>query len=409
MKTDGGGKWPGTKLADRLGSLGTDLEVRTTWDATRFSLLVTSDRLESALQVLAAVARRPRLSLAGFSKLRQREAERARDLARNDGRWAALMVLHRELFELPAQSHPYSNFAATADDLNGLHSQECQRWHRTHVTPNNSFLVVAGDVASKTVAESAHQAFDGWKGERQKEPSLTDPLPPTRPSVHLVDHPKSKHSHILVGALGPPSDSAESHAVGAAIHLLGSRVTGRLQRELVQQRSLADATDSQILDVPKGPTPIVLSARTSTAKTALATEALLAQFARIGEKAPRQQETQAAGRQLAGRSSSRAESVQGLAKVAILLKLRDLPHDHFRRQRETWTELSPQALHAVAQQYFLPDRTTIVVTGDASRIARALSHFGPVSVIDPTKQFVVKKTLPHNPSVSLTIPAKRKR
>src|SRR3954471_6877475 len=95
LKDGGAGPWSSRELAEKTEALGAHLSIGTDRDATRISLGVTSDKLDPALDILAALAERPRFPAAEFSKLRQREIDRVKDRARTSPSWLASMVLYR--------------------------------------------------------------------------------------------------------------------------------------------------------------------------------------------------------------------------------------------------------------------------------------------------------------------------
>src|SRR5262249_14736917 len=146
LKAGGAGKWDSRALLERAESMGSTLDVTTGLDSTEIALSVLKPDLEPALEVLAAVAFKPRFLPAEFTKLRQREIERVSSLARTSGRWAASMVLYSELYDLPTSVHAYAHYDATPKQLAKLSLEDCRRWHAKHVVPKNAWLVAAGDV-----------------------------------------------------------------------------------------------------------------------------------------------------------------------------------------------------------------------------------------------------------------------
>jgi predicted Zn-dependent peptidase len=225
----------------------------------------------------------------------------------------------------------------------------------------------------------------------------------------LVDHPGSSHSSIQVALLGPPRHAPEFSAVRVATELLGGDSTGRLIRELVQQRSLASHASAQLLEAANGRIPILLSARTETSKTALATKALLEQIAAIGRDPPTPLEAKTASRQLSARIAARSEQVEGLVQLAAELGVSGLQLSHLGELGEQLQQLTPEAVRRGSAPYFLPSRTVVVVAGDAARVGYALSHFGRVQVRDRLQEYAISKRIGHNPGASLRIkPAAKK-
>ena len=164
LKAGGAGTFGPQQLVERAESLGTNLEILTDRDATRIGLNVTTGHLDAALEILAAVALRPRFAPVEFTKLRDREIERVKSSARGSAAWAASMILYRELYSLPTSIHPYSRYDALPGELEKLTLADCKSWHQRHFVPSNATLVVAGDVTADEVLAATSKWFAGWKG-----------------------------------------------------------------------------------------------------------------------------------------------------------------------------------------------------------------------------------------------------
>src|SRR5262249_50951824 len=160
---------------DAAESLGSSLEVTTDRDSTRITMAVTKDHFAEALDILAAVAVKPRFDAAEFGKLKRREIDRVSSAARTNATWVSSMVLYRQLFQLPTGVHPYSHYDATPKQLEAVRLQDCVAWHKKQVTPKNTFLVVAGDVDEATASDQVERAFGKWAGERPDAPLPTPP------------------------------------------------------------------------------------------------------------------------------------------------------------------------------------------------------------------------------------------
>jgi len=57
-------------------------------------------------------------------------------------------------------------------------------------------------------------------------------------------------------------------------------------------------------------------------------------------------------------------------------------------------ELSPEAVRRVASRYYRRDAAVVVVAGDAAEVAKPLTRFAAVQVLDPQRGFVVRQTFP---------------
>jgi predicted Zn-dependent peptidase len=394
LKDGGAGPWTSRELAEKTQALGAHLSIATDRDSTRVGLGVTSDKLEPALEILAAVAEKPRFAPDEFKKLRDREIDRVKDRARTSPSWLASMALYRELFELPVSIHPYARYDALPEEMAELKLEHVKRWYKENFTPENAVLVVTGDVDADGVEKAATRAFGNWHGARPARPSFSDARGPNGRKILVVDRPGSSQSQVFVGALGPERRSDEYPALMAANQILGGGVAGRLFLDVREKRSLAYSTGSWVEELTHGPMPLVLSAGTQTAKTAETVAALLENFDQMGSSAPTGDELERATRFLSDSFAFKMDTAGAVADLTSRLVVLGLPDEAYDEYRHAVRELDVETVARTASHAYRHDSLVVVVAGDASTIASTLTRFGTVAVLDPEHSFSISKTLP---------------
>jgi len=400
-KVGGAGPWNTEALLEHAESLGADLSVLTDRDSTRVSLAVTTGDLDPALDILAAVAMKPRFDAKEFGKLRTREVEDARAAAKSSAAYAASMVLYRELFEVPTAIHPYSRYRALPDELSKLTLADCKAWHKQHMTPKNALLIATGDVDVDSFAKTVERAFTGWQGEKPEAPRFSEPMPDPEPHLYLVDRPGSGQAQVMVGRLGPERQTSAWPSLAVLNQVLGGGVAGRLFLDVREKRSLAYSTGSGLDEVTHGPVPIVLSAGTQTNKAPHAVQALLDNLQRMSQSPPTPAEIEMASRYLSDSFLFKTETVGALADMTAKLSVLSLPDSYYDDYRKAVRSTDGPTAVANAGKFFNTDRVVIVVAGDAEKLAQRLTHFSKVIVIDPQKAFTPGRMLPANPSQAL--------
>ena len=401
LKVGGAGPWNAADLLEHAESLGSSIDVVTDRDSTRITMAVTTADLDAALDLMGAIAQKPRFAPVEFDKLKQRELERTRNAAKASAGWAASMVLYRELFDLPTAVHPYAHYDAKPSELAKLALASCKRWYQTNVTPQNATLVVAGDVDPATAEAAAKRVFSSWKGEKPNRQTYNTPLPQAESTVWLVDRPHSAQSQIYVAGLGPERSTPEWPAIAAVNQILGGGVAGRLFLDVREKRSLAYGTGSSVEEPARSAVPIVLSAGTQTAKTGLALQALLENLDQISSAPPTDAEVGMASRSLSDSFLFRTETLGAVADLTVKLAVLGLPDDYFDTYRADVRKLANATVYDAAKKYFKLKNPVIVVAGDATRIAKPLSHFARVVEIDPQSDFQPGRSLPMDASQNL--------
>jgi predicted Zn-dependent peptidase len=405
LKDGGAGSMSSKELVTRVESLGGELSIDTSFDATKLGLAVTADRLGEALDLLGAMVQRPQLAGGELEKLKKRESDRLADAARSKGQWGASMMLYRDLFALPTDHHPYASFSATAAEVQRLGPADCRAFHKRFYVPKNTTIIVVGNTTPDVAKAFAAKGFGSPGSAEAPSISFTDPMPAERRKITLVDRPKSTQSDVFVGALGPPRGEQGYAAFAVANQILGGGVSGRLFADVREKRSLAYSTHTVVGEVAHGPTVVMAYAGTQTAKTGLALEGLLENTAAIAERTPDAEEVEVAQRFLAGTFAVHLETIGAVADELARLHVLGLPDDYDDGYRKELGEITPALALKAASEHFRSGHEVIVVAGDATVVGPMLAHFGEVKVVDPTHDFARVRTIPMDSGAPLEAPA----
>ena len=397
---------PGLSSRDtfaRIESLGATLSMDVTAGVTSFGLAVTKDQLAEALDLLGSMVLKSPLSQAQFDRLKKQHTEQASARAKEDGDWAAELVLYRDLFAMPADTHPYATRSATAEDVAKITATDCRTFFARHYVPRAALLVVTGDTTPEDVKRAADKALGGYRGGEPPAISFTDPNPQAARKITVLDRPKSAQSQIYAGVLGPRPTDASWAAFEVSAAVLGRPFTGRLARDLRDKRGLAYLTYAGTEMLAEGPSVFYAYAATKTESTGLALEAVLKHLERAATEEPDAGEVETATTNLAVMMAVRLGRPGYLADRLVMLRELGLPDDHMSAHARELREVTPGAALKAASESIRPGHEVIVAAGDAQVIAPMLSRFGEVKVLDPTQNFSRVRTLPRNPSTGAAL------
>lgn len=392
MLKDGGTRtMTSAELLSRVETLGSDLSVRTDFDATVLSMAVTKDQVGEALRLLSQVVREPRFDGEELKKLKSRTADEAEDAARSSGSFTATRLVFREIF--PA-GHPYATYGNIPAEIAKVDGAQIREFHKRFYVPKATTLVLAGDVDEATAKTLAETHFGSWNasGEPPKV-EFGGAKKPEKQRVFVAHRPKSVQSDVFVAMLAPPRQDQNWPSIRVASQILGGGVASRLFADVREQRSLAYRTSAQILELAHGPQPLVLYAGTESSKTAKAIDGLLENAARMVSAPPDETETATARRYLSDIFAIRMETIGSIADMLVTQDTFALPDgywDAYRKQVRATTAADADA----TSKALYGQSAFIVVAGDADTIAPELTRFGEVTVIDPEKEFKTVRTLP---------------
>ena len=283
-------------------------------------------------------------------------------------------LARREFYRIAYGAHPYAHVDATAAGIERIRRADLQAWHRAHVVPNNSFLVVAGSVTGEQVTAAAERAFRTWR--RRDVPALAYPelAPRTAREVVVVSRPGSVQSVICVGNLAIARSHPDWVSLTVANQVLGGSPAARLFMDLRERRSLTYGAYSSVDDLAE-PGPFRARAAVPNDRTVPAMDAFMEHLTRIvGEEVPTE-ELGHAEQFLSDSFPLYIDTPARLAWMVAELRTFGLPDDYwdgYRSQIRAVT--SAEALRA-AQAHIHPDTAIVVVVGDASVVAEPLRRY----------------------------------
>ncbi|MBS2014403.1 MAG: insulinase family protein [Deltaproteobacteria bacterium] len=392
MLKDGGTRaYSSAELLRRIETLGADLSIATSSDATTLAMAVTKDHLGDALSLLSQVVREPRFDDGELKKLKARATDEAEDAARASGAWGATRMVFRELF--PERS-TYATSGLVPSEIARVDGAAIRDLHRRFYVPKATSLVLAGDVDEATAKTMAEKAFGSWAGGDPPKVEPAAPRLPEKTRVIVVHRPKSAQSDVYVATLAPRRRDPAWASVRVANQVLGGGVAGRLFSDVREQRSLAYRTNTSIFEVAATEQPLVAYAGTQTEKTSAALAGLLENIEKMTTSPPTTAETFTARRFLSDTFAIRMETIGSIADMVATQDVLGLPDGYWDAYRRELRGIETAQAEQAAKQLFVKDRLLVVVAGDADVVAQDLARFGDVAVVDPEKEFKPMRTIP---------------
>jgi zinc protease len=125
----------------------------------------------------------------------------------------ALRVLPLLLY---GQGHAYAmplTGTGTEETVKAMTREHLQRFHSTWVKPNNTTMIVVGDVTMAALRPKLEQAFASWKSGDVPRKEIAEVPPRQGPEVFLLDRPGAEQTVILSAQLAPPKSLRARHGI----------------------------------------------------------------------------------------------------------------------------------------------------------------------------------------------------
>jgi zinc protease len=221
---------------------GGDDNAQTSWDYTTYFERIARDRLDLVMRMEADRMRNLRLLPEDIASERDVIVEERRQ--RTDNSPAA--VLNERMRAMLYPHHPYgAPIIGWLHEMRALSRQDALDFYRRYYAPNNSILVIAGDVDAAEVRPLAERYYGRLRPTANLPPRVwpADP-PPVGPM--RVSHTDEKVRQPSLSRLYPAisyttGQGRQPHALDVAAEILGGSETSRLYRALVEEERLAVA------------------------------------------------------------------------------------------------------------------------------------------------------------------------
>ncbi|HEY8183098.1 MAG TPA: pitrilysin family protein [Thermoanaerobaculia bacterium] len=375
---EGAGSRDAIRLAEDLGLLGASLGTGTDWDASYISFDVLSKNFAASMEIFADIARRPMLPEAALNRVR---SERLMELLQQREEPAA--IAGKRFSNLLYGRGTYGNTVmGNSDSVARFAIADVKGFYSAHFIPNNTAIVIAGDIDAKDAVATVRRLFSDWKrGAEPPRPPIT-PAPIENSRIYLVDRPTAVQSEIRVGHIGVARSTEDYFPLTVMNALLGGVFNSRINLNLREKHGYTYGARSAFA-FRRQAGPFVVSAPVRNEVTLESVTEVLNELRRIRTGDIEERELEDTKNYLAGVFPATVQSASDIAGRLLDMELYDLPHDYFDHYRENISAVTKDDVARVANKYIDPDRALIVIVGNASQIREPLGTLGyPIHDLD---------------------------
>jgi zinc protease len=365
MLVEGAGTRSSLEIADAIDFLGADLSAAAGVDSTGVRLHVPVARLAEALPVMADIALRPTFPREELERLRQQRLTSLLQ-ARDDPSTIAALAFSKVLF---GSEHRFGTATmGTASTIKSFTADDLRSFYASLFRPENSTLIVVGDIAPDNVLPLLEKQFGGWKASgtssaRRRLPDVTQPATRT---VYVVDKPNAPQSQIRIGWIGVPRSTPDYFPILVMNTILGGAFSSRLNLNLREKHGYTyGATSNFDMRVAAG--PFSAAAGVQTDKTSEALKEFFNELNGILKTVPAD-ELARAKNYVALRFPAGFEATTDISRRLEDMVLYKLPDDYFTRYVQNIQAVTAAEVQRIAQKYIAPDKFAVVIVGDKKAI-----------------------------------------
>ena len=348
-------------LAEELDGMGAGLSVDVGYALVAISIKCLSGDFARAMEILAELLRRPVFPADEVERLKGQVLTELKEMEDN-----TRVVAERTWRELayPA-THPYHRLTVGNTQTVGAASREdLSAFHTAWYGPNQTTLIVVGDVALDEAAPAAQRALGEWPGARIERIEST--LPASDPPAHQVRQVAIVGKTQADIALGLPTlerASPDYYALSFANHILGRMYfMGRFGEKVRDEQGLAYYAYSE-LHGSYGRGAWLMRAGVNPGNLDKALASIDTELKRFLADGPTPEEQSDGVTSLLGSLPRQLETNEGAAAVMSEIELYDLGLDYLERYPDIIRSLTREQVTEAARRWIDPEHLVTAIAG----------------------------------------------
>jgi zinc protease len=376
------------KLAGDQERIGTSINAFAGMDSGAIVMSALTSHSEKAMDLLADVAEHPAFRPDDVERDRKQRLVRIAQEADNVGSMAT-----RVGPKLVFGDQPYGlSGNGTTESITALTPADITRFYADHYGPQDSALLLVGDVTRAGAEELARKYFGKWSSQAASEAHIPPPPPPQPTHIVIVDKPGAPQTALFAFGLGVPKSSPDADILDVMNYTLGASFGSRINMNLREVHGYTYGARSTFQEFRAGG-GFSAGALVRTDVTAAAAKELMSEIRNFPAK-PSTSEELAAAKEASIRSlPGRFETTSAIANAMNDIFIYNRPPNYYAELPAKYQAVTEADIAQVALKYLHPDQLLIVAAGDRAKIEPGLkdASLGPVEIRDIGGQLVTKE------------------
>jgi zinc protease len=290
-------------------------------------------------------------------------------------------VVNRVFRQTLYGEHPYSRIGATPESIQATDRASIAAYHTTHYRPNNTFVIVTGDVTPDAAVAAVEKAFGSWvRGTIPPKPATATP-PLEGRKIVFVQRPNSVQSSISIGNFAIRRNDPRWPVLNVANQIYGGAFDSRLVRNIREEKGYTYSPQSVFQAMGQaGHYRAVADVRNDV--TGATIKEVYGEIDKLRAGGPGATELENAKTYARGLFVIQNATQSGLANTLNTIYSFDLPRDYPETYQKTVSALSQEAVRTAAEMLLGSENSVIVIVGDYTKVKDQLGGFKNISFVD---------------------------
>jgi len=362
-------------ISGAIERLGSSLRFHAGHDGTTVGLTSLVRNFQPSLEILGDI-----LAHAAFpdTELERKRTQHLTSIAQQKDRASTIAswAFHRLAY---GTSHPYgTDVGGTEESVRRIRHENTAGYHERHLTPDSCTAIVIGPVRESECRALFQEILAPWNTRRQHPIASSAPPPETRPGLFLIDRPGSAQAEIRMGHPSLRRNSPDFFPVIILNRVLGGQFSSRLNANLRERRGFTYGAWSSF-GLGKLGGPFLAGTAVNTADTGAAIGEMAGEIDGMSKGNMTAEELSFATEGIAGNFALMFETPAQVAGVLQNIVFYGLGEEYYATYLDTLRGVTLDQVNIAATKYLTTEQMTLVVVGDAGKIAPLLSTRGGVT------------------------------
>lgn len=269
-------------------------------------------------------------------------------------------------------NHAYGSIFPTEDGLKSYSLQDVKTFYYNQFGAARTHIYVAGQFDTGSVRSAIEKAFGGWK--KGPEPIRNVPKITAGRSLDVIDRPDAPQSTIYLGMPAVSPSDPDFIKFTVMDSLLGSSFGSRITANIRENKGYTYSPASFVWNRFKTGY-WVENADVTTEHTGASIREILFEIERLKKEPPPADELQGIKNYLVGIYVLNNSSRSGVIGQIENGHYNELPDDYLTTYVSKLSAVTPQDVSDMVKKYLVPEKMTMVVVGDKSKITEQLRPF----------------------------------
>ncbi|WP_315727406.1 M16 family metallopeptidase [Sphingosinicella rhizophila] len=355
----GAGDRDAAAMAEAMAGLGASIDASVEADSTQFTIQTPAANAEAAGGLLADIVLRPTLAVEELERVRRQQID-ALAVAGRQPMQTALRLVAPTLFPDAAYGQVPRKTSLEAVGREDLAASRATLWR-----PDRATLLITGGIDAETGFALAGRLFGDWRSSGPAPAIARRAGPMAAPRILAVDIPGAGQAALLAAVPTVGRGDAVWPALRVANARLGGGSQGFLSQEIRVKRGLSYGAGSMI-DARRDATLVMAATQTKNESAVEVAGLVLDQLRRLASEPVDDTQVEERWSHLTNMLASQTERSAGLAAYLASLLTAGISLEVATSELLGQEPASPAQVLAAAQ-HLTPEKTTLIIVGDARK------------------------------------------